>query len=342
MTAQETGTANWYSTVSTAVMGATDTSLTVDSVDGAPVPPCYLVVEPDNADQREVMLFTGLATKTFTGATVATNRYLAGSAAGSGLTHPSGSVVEYRPLAQLFTDLNDRIDAAPATADVVLKSLYDANTILKADTNDTPEAMAVAANSVLLRAGGEIEALAMGASTLLARLASGDIVAATPAQANALLGTLTTSIILGPGDFEAVDGSPTRDGLLSSIYWNAWLLDAASAEAIAAGGIIPSGWATVDVDMYWSNAGAGAGNVVWNYRMDTKGDGETMGNIVSDVSATIAAPAQYVVKKSTILSGEAVTAGEWFSAVLYRLGADAADTLANDAAVLGFVIRRAS
>lgn len=90
----------------------------------------------------------------------------------------------------------------------VLKTLFDANTILAATTDNTPaavtmaantallraggniEALAVAANTVLLRSGGNIEALAMAASTILARLASGNIVAATPAQLRTLLGII--------------------------------------------------------------------------------------------------------------------------------------------------------
>lgn len=51
----------------------------------------------------------------------------------------------------------------------VAKSTFDANTVLKADTDDTPVA------------------LPMGASTILARLAAGGIVAATPAELKTLL-----------------------------------------------------------------------------------------------------------------------------------------------------------
>ncbi len=59
--------------------------------------------------------------------------------------------------------------ALALTANVVTKALYDANTILKADSDDTPAA------------------LTMGASTILARLASGSIKAATPSELRTLL-----------------------------------------------------------------------------------------------------------------------------------------------------------
>lgn len=52
----------------------------------------------------------------------------------------------------------------------VPKSLYDANTVLAANSDDTPAA------------------LTMGASTMLARLAAGNIKAATPAEIATLLG----------------------------------------------------------------------------------------------------------------------------------------------------------
>lgn len=64
-----------------------------------------------------------------------------------------------------------------------------ANTVKANNTNssDIPSDVALATNTVLLRAGGNITALSMGASTILARLASGDIVAATPTQITALI-----------------------------------------------------------------------------------------------------------------------------------------------------------
>jgi len=55
------------------------------------------------------------------------------------------------------------------TDDVILKTLADANSVLYAVTDNTPAA------------------LAMGASTILARLAAGDIVAATPTEIRTLI-----------------------------------------------------------------------------------------------------------------------------------------------------------
>src|SRR5690606_28226713 len=68
-------------------------------------------IEPDNPNQREVILFDGAFTDTEFRATSIANRYLDGSAQPGGLTHPAGSVVRSAPLAQHIQDLNDRIDA---------------------------------------------------------------------------------------------------------------------------------------------------------------------------------------------------------------------------------------
>ena len=72
-------------------------------------------------------------------------------------------------------------------AGAVMKALFDADTILAANTDDTPAALAVAANTVLCRAGGNIEALAVAASTVLGRGASGDLTDLTAANLLSLL-----------------------------------------------------------------------------------------------------------------------------------------------------------
>ena len=115
MTAQETKLLNAFETTLTGTIGASDTTLTVNSVtDSASntlTASCYLVINPDSATNREVILVTGVnsGTKTLDVTSVG-NRYLTGSAATSGLSHASGSVVRMSPLQQHIEDLNDRVD----------------------------------------------------------------------------------------------------------------------------------------------------------------------------------------------------------------------------------------
>lgn len=80
----------------------------------------------------------------------------------------------------------------------VAKSLFDANTILAATTDDTPAA------------------LTMDASTILARLAAGDIVAATPAQLRTLLAlVIGTNVQAWDADLDAIAAlSATNDDVV--------------------------------------------------------------------------------------------------------------------------------
>ena len=115
MTAQETNLLNAFETTLTGTIGASDLTITVNSVtDSASntlAAPCYLVINPDSATNREVVQVTSInvGTKTLTLDNI-NKRYLTGSAATSGLSHASGSVVRMSPLQQHIEDLNDRVD----------------------------------------------------------------------------------------------------------------------------------------------------------------------------------------------------------------------------------------
>ena len=134
MTAQETNLLNAFETTLTGTIGASDLTITVNSVvDSASntlTAPCYLVLNPDSATNREVVLVTSInaGTKTLTLDNI-DKRYLTGSAATSGLSHASGSVVRMSPLQQHIEDLNDRIDAIPSasTAETLTNKTIDAD-----------------------------------------------------------------------------------------------------------------------------------------------------------------------------------------------------------------------
>ena len=134
MTAQETNLLNAFETTLTGTIGASDLTMTVNSVvDSASntlAAPCYLVLNPDSATNREVVLVTSInsGTKTLTLDNV-NKRYLTGSAATSGLSHASGSVVRMSPLQQHIEDLNDRVDELPtnSSTDTLTNKTIDAD-----------------------------------------------------------------------------------------------------------------------------------------------------------------------------------------------------------------------
>ena len=114
MTAQETNLFNAFETTLATTMGSSDTTLTVAAVtDSYPTTlsaPFYIVINPDSATNREVILVTAVNTGTKELTTSVPNRYLPGSAASSGLSHSSGQVVRMAPLQQHIEDINDRVD----------------------------------------------------------------------------------------------------------------------------------------------------------------------------------------------------------------------------------------
>src|SRR5210317_784513 len=114
MTAQETNLFNAFETTLTATMGSSDTTFSVNAVtDSYPTTlsaPFYIVINPDSATNREVILVTAVDTGTKQLTTTILNRYLPGSAASSGLSHSSGQVVRMAPLQQHIEDINDRVD----------------------------------------------------------------------------------------------------------------------------------------------------------------------------------------------------------------------------------------
>jgi len=134
MTAQETNLLNAFETTLTGTIGASDLTITVNSVvDSASntlAAPCYLVLNPDSATNREVVLVSSInvGTKTLTISAIG-NRYLTGSAANSGLSHASGSVVRMSPLQQHIEDLNDRVDELPtnSSTDTLTNKTIDAD-----------------------------------------------------------------------------------------------------------------------------------------------------------------------------------------------------------------------
>jgi len=110
MVDRTTNVTNFSRTTLTSSFGPSDLTATVESTSGFPAAPFIAVFEFESQARREVVLFDTAGTGTTFVTSDIGNRYLSGSAAGSGITHPAGSVVTVAPLAQHIQDLNDRVD----------------------------------------------------------------------------------------------------------------------------------------------------------------------------------------------------------------------------------------
>ena len=129
MTARETNLLNAFETTLTGTIGASDSTMTVnavvDSAGNQIQEDSYLVLNPDSATNREVVLISAVnpSSKQLTiGDGGSGFRYLTGSAATSGLSHSSGSVVRMAPLQQHIEDINDRVDTIINEAGTELKT----------------------------------------------------------------------------------------------------------------------------------------------------------------------------------------------------------------------------
>jgi hypothetical protein len=148
--------------------------------------------------------------------------------------------------------------------------------------------------------------------------------------------------------FVAIEGSPTLSTLNTSAAASktaAFLMDSATTEGITGSFITPASWSTIDLYVWWSNAGAGSGDVAWAMADDTFGDADSTDAHTGyqPSPAAIAAPAQFVIKRSKFnTSARGVTSNEMHRVQILRYGADAADTLGNDIGVLALEIVRAS
>jgi len=80
-----------------------------------------------------------------------------------------------RSVRQSLQALKELVKANPYIA----ASLFDANTILKADTDDTPEALTVATNSLVGRQAGEIDDIAIGEQKIVGRITGGNVTGLT-------------------------------------------------------------------------------------------------------------------------------------------------------------------
>jgi len=112
MTAQEVNFSNFYESTISAILASGATSMTLSAAptsDGTSniSAPYYLVIDPDNSSNREVVEVTAASGTTVSAMTRdKENRY-----GGTTPTHVSGTTVRMAVVKEMFEDVHDRIDA---------------------------------------------------------------------------------------------------------------------------------------------------------------------------------------------------------------------------------------
>tara|TARA_Y100000385_G_scaffold171741_1_gene177867 strand:- start:85 stop:657 length:573 start_codon:yes stop_codon:yes gene_type:complete len=129
LTAQEVKFSNFYESTLNGILasGATSATLTAaPTSDGtsAIAAPYYLVIDPDNASNREVVLVTAASTTTLSTIT----RDVEGRHS-TDPTHVDGTTVRMSVLKEMFEDVHDRVDALPTntSADTLTNKGIDAD-----------------------------------------------------------------------------------------------------------------------------------------------------------------------------------------------------------------------
>lgn len=249
MADQETNVANFFETELTVEMGDTDLTATVTSTTGI-TSPAFLVIEPDSASQREVIFFNS----SFTGTTFVTsaigNRYLAGSASGSGLTHPVGSTVRSAPLAQHLTDINDRVDADQTDFDAHTHDGNDSSG-LAADAVDTAQLADDAVTTAKIAAGA-VDTTALAADAVTNPKIAADAVDTTELADDAVTNAKVANDAIDTAELvdEAVTGAKAAPAFLASF-------EVRNSTEVASqdlsGGFTNSASVTLDIPADWGS-----------------------------------------------------------------------------------------
>jgi hypothetical protein len=140
------------------------------------------------------------------------------------------------------------------------------------------------------------------------------------------------------GAFQSTGG--TTIGTVGGGRRTAWLLDAAVSEFVATAFYVPTYFSKrLKCTIIWTNAGAGAGNVVYAVSHAVISNGETLNQVdAGGAPFTLAAPLQDIQVNSIVPVNMAVEPGEMLYVRVGRTGGDAADTLANDVAFLEMIL----
>lgn len=138
MTAQEVKFSNFYESTLNGILASGATSMTLTAAPtsegtSAIAAPYYLVIDPDNASNREVVLVTGASGTTVSAMT----RDVEGRHT-TDPTHVDGTTVRMAVIKEMFEDVHDRVDALPtiSSTDVFTnKTISSASNTLTIDAD---------------------------------------------------------------------------------------------------------------------------------------------------------------------------------------------------------------
>tara|TARA_R100000995_G_scaffold84775_1_gene64742 strand:+ start:616 stop:1188 length:573 start_codon:yes stop_codon:yes gene_type:complete len=152
MTAQEVKFANFFETTLNGILASGATSMTLTAAptsDGTSgiAASYYLVIDPDNASNREVVLVTGAS-----GTTVSAMTRDVEGRHSTDPTHVDGTTVRMAVVKEMFEDIHDRIDAgvtASSSTTLTNKSIdADNNTITNINDNEIKASAAINATKI--------------------------------------------------------------------------------------------------------------------------------------------------------------------------------------------------
>lgn len=144
-------------------------------------------------------------------------------------------------------------------------------------------------------------------------------------------------IWLNPADLRPVIGTPSQD---QQQRWPVWLLDSAASEFVGASVRLPGDWNAVAIDVLYANNGVGTGDVRLRGDFLMRAGGENLAAPTAGTAVTSTAGDGDLVKTVTLNGSYALTASKQLLLNVGRLGADSLDTLGNDIALVGVIIRR--
>ena len=149
---------------------------------------------------------------------------------------------------------------------------------------------------------------------------------------------ITRTLWLPADAWTIITGTPAIT--IYSARYRAWAFDSASDEEITTDFRLPDDWASgaLVFKQYWTNAGAGAGDVVWRLDVAATAAAESLTAAWVTTRDTITAPAVSVLTVSTLTATVTPSASDLIQLLVGRDGDNAADTLGNDAGFLGLLI----